>query len=91
MTAATCTPLRPLGPSSEQEQTPDRFAELLECMADLRVETRRQRVEIARQRGADDPRVVAAIARLTELERSLGEVGAEAAAAHQLLQHIHLI
>ena len=40
---------------------------------------------------ADDPRVVAAIARLTELERSLGEVGAEAAAAHQLLQHIHLI
>ena len=91
MTDAACTPLRPLAPSSEQEERPDRFTELLECMADLRVETHRQRVEIAQQRGTDDPRVVAAVARLTDLQRSLGEVGAEAAAAHQLLQHIHLI
>jgi hypothetical protein len=60
-------------------------------MADLLVETRRQRMEIAHHRSGDDPRVMAAIARLTELERSLGEVGVEAASAHQLLQHIHLI
>ena len=91
MTDAACTPLRALAPSAEHEQNPDRFAELLECMADLLVETRRQRVEIAQHLGSDEPRVRAAIARLTELERSLGEVGVEAASAHHLLQHIHLV
>jgi hypothetical protein len=91
MTDAACTPLRPLAPSTEHEQSSDRFAELLECMADLLVETRRQRVEIAQRRGSDDPRVAAAIARLTELEHSLGDVGVEDASAHHLLQHIHLI
>jgi hypothetical protein len=32
-----------------------------------------------------------AIARLDEIERSLEKVGVEAASAHQLLQHVHLI
>ena len=91
MTDAACTPLRPLAPGGEDEQSPDRFAELLECMADLLVETRQQRVEMEHHRGTDDARVPAAIAHLTELERSLGEVAVEAASAHQLLQHIHLI
>jgi hypothetical protein len=60
-------------------------------MADLLVETRRQRVEIAQHRGSDDPRVREAGARLAELERSLGEVGVEAASVHQLLQHVRLV
>jgi len=60
-------------------------------MADLLVQTRRQRVEIAQYRGSDDSRVRDAIVRLTELERPLGEVGVEAASVHQLLQHVHLI
>jgi hypothetical protein len=48
-------------------------------------------VEIAQDLDSDDPRVREAVARLTEMERSLGEVGVEAAAVHQLLRHIHLI
>jgi hypothetical protein len=91
MTEAACTPVRTLGPVAERERRPDRFVELLECMADLLVETRGQRVVIAQYRGGDDPRVREATARLTELERSLAEVGVEAASVHQLLQHVHLI
>ena len=34
-------------PTPERDQRPDRFGELLECMADLLVETHRQRMEIA--------------------------------------------
>jgi hypothetical protein len=60
-------------------------------MADLLVQARSQRAEITEQWGSDDPRVPEAIARLTELERSLGEVGVEAASVHQLLQHVRLI
>jgi hypothetical protein len=89
MTDGACRPLKALVPIDEREQRPDRFAELLEHMADLLVEARRQRVEIARYR--EDPRVRAAIARLSELERSLGEVGVQAASVHQLLRHVRLI
>jgi hypothetical protein len=91
MTDAACTPLRMLGPIAEREQRPDRFAELLECLADLLVETRRQREEISHDPGNDDPRVTETIARLAEMERSLEAVGIEAASVHQLLQHEHLI
>jgi hypothetical protein len=91
MTDASCTPLSVLTPIAEREQKQDRFAELLECIADLLVETRSQRMEIAQHSGGDDPRVREAVARLTELERSLGEVGMEAASVHQLLQHVHLL
>ena len=91
MTDSACTPLMTLEPIAEREQKPDRFAELLECVADLLVETRRQRGDISQDPSSDDPRVTEAIARLTELQRSLGEVGIEAASVHQLLQHVHLI
>jgi hypothetical protein len=60
-------------------------------MADLLVEAGRQWVEIAQHRGSDDLRVREAIARLAELERSLGEVGVEATSVHQLRQHGRLI
>jgi hypothetical protein len=91
MTDAGCTPLETLAPAFEREQQPDRFGELLECMADLLVEARKQREGVAQHRGSNDPRVREAIARLAELERSLGDVGVEAASVHQLLQHVHLI
>jgi hypothetical protein len=91
MTDAACKPLSTLAPLAEREQRPDRFAELLECMADLLVETRKQGLEIAENRGSDDPREREAIARLTELERSVEGVGLEAASVHQLLQPVHLV
>jgi hypothetical protein len=47
MTDAACTAVRTLAPTAEREQRPDRFVELLACMADLLVETRRQHEEIS--------------------------------------------
>jgi hypothetical protein len=91
MTDAVCMPSRMIAPSAAQEQRPDRLAELLECVADRLVETGRERIEIARDGGSDDPRLRDAVARVAELECSLGAVGAEAACVHQLLQHVHLI
>jgi len=91
MTEAACRPLGTVGTIAEREQRPDRFAELLECLADLMVETRRQSVVLAPHHDSDDERVREAIARLVELEHSLGEVGFEAASVHQQLQHLHLI
>ncbi len=91
MTEAACQPLRTVGTIAEREQRPDRFAELLVCLADLMVETRRQHSEMAPHQDSDDERVQEAIARLIELEHSLGEVGLEAASVHQLLQHLQLI
>jgi glyoxylase-like metal-dependent hydrolase (beta-lactamase superfamily II) len=90
MTAPACRPLQTPAPIAERER-PDRLAEILECMADLLVEARRERAEIVPYHGSEDPRVPEALSRLTELERSLREVGTEAAAVHQLLQHIRLI
>jgi hypothetical protein len=91
MTDAACRQLRTLMPTAERDQRPDRFGELLECMADLLVETGRQRVEIAQDPGSNDPRVAEAIVRLNELECSLSEVAVQSASVHQLLQHVHLI
>jgi hypothetical protein len=91
MTDAACTPLKMIGPTVEREQRADRLAELLECMADLLVETRQQRVEIERHAGSDDPRVREAITGLTQLEGSLAAVGVETASVHQQLQHVHLV
>jgi hypothetical protein len=91
MTAAVCTPLSAPSPVGEREQPPDRFGELLECMADLLVETRKQRANLPHHGGSEDPRVRKAIARLSELELSLEEVAVEAATVHQLLEHVHLV
>jgi hypothetical protein len=91
MTDARCMPLSRLGCSPERELRPDRFADLLECMADLLVEVRGQRIEMARHHGHDDPRVPRALARLAGLERSIEEVAVEAASVHQQLQHVHII
>jgi hypothetical protein len=91
MSAAACIPLTPPVTITEREQRPDRFAELLESIADLLVETRRQQALIAPNCDSNDPRVREAIARLAEVARSLKEVAVEAASVHQQLQHVHLI
>lgn len=91
MTNAACRPLSTLAPLAERELRSDRFAELLECMADLLVETRKQRLGITQSRSGDDPREREATARLLELEGSLEAVAVEAASVHQLLHRVHLM
>jgi hypothetical protein len=78
-----CALMWALANEAECEPSPGRRAELLECTADLLVQTRRRWVEIARDLGSDDPRVREALARLVELERSLEEVGVEAVSVHE--------
>jgi hypothetical protein len=91
MTDAVCMPLRTLEPIAESDERPDRFVELLECVAELLVETRRQREDIQEHSRSDDPRLPEAIALMTEVEQSIREMGVEAASVHQLLQHMRLI
>ena len=91
MTDAVCSPLPTPASFSERELRPDRFGELLECLADLLVETARQRAEIMGSQGSDDPRVREPLERLTHVERSLRELSFEAASVHQLLAHTRLI
>ena len=50
MTDATCTPLRTLGAIADREQKPDRLAELLDCMAELMVETAKLRAGLEQHR-----------------------------------------
>ena len=70
-------PIGTLATVAECEQSPGRLAELLECMADRLVETRGRWVEIARDLGSDDPRVLREVlARLADLERSLEQLWA---------------
>jgi hypothetical protein len=91
MTGAICQPLpTPIG-LSELEQEPDRFFELLECLADLRVVAADRRVTLTAQASAEDPRVRHAIEDLDELDAGLAAVAAKAAFVHQSLQHQHLI
>jgi hypothetical protein len=91
MTTSTCTPISAPTQAPERELAPDRLAELLECLADLIVETGRQRrgITLPAETAAASSRE--AVRRLTELEDALRRVGLEAAAVHQLLQHEHLI
>jgi hypothetical protein len=91
MTEPTCTPLRTLGPIADREQRPDRLAELLDCMAELMVETAKVSANLEQHRDSEDPRVCEAIAGLAELQGSLRAVGLKAASVHQQLQHVHLI
>jgi hypothetical protein len=78
-------------PRKEREHQPDRFVELLECLADLLVETGHQRETIAKLPDGGDPRVTEAAARMAVLEDGLRSISVEAATVHQLLQHVHLI
>jgi hypothetical protein len=91
MTGARCTPAESVLTLSEREGAPDRFVELLECLADLLVETGLYRESIAARSASADPRVREALDRTVALERSIKQVGVDAATVHQLLEHIRLI
>jgi hypothetical protein len=85
MTDPACRPPRTLAPIAEPERS-DRLTELLECMADLLVEARRQRLAIAEPCDGDDLRVRDAIARgraraLARRSGYRGRVGSPAASA----------
>jgi hypothetical protein len=93
MTTSTCIPINGPAHVRERELRPDHLADLLECLADLVVETGQQRRVIeplATNAAAGEPRYEA-IRRLAALEDALKQLGLEAAAVHQLLQHEHLI
>jgi hypothetical protein len=91
MTAATCRPVTAPVPVLERELRPDRLGDLLECLADLLVETAEQRSAIERRAESPDGPTHDAVQRLMEVESALKRVGLEAATVHQLLQHEHLI
>ena len=92
MTSSTCTPISGHADIRERERRPDHLADLLECLADLVVETGQQRRAI--EALADDTALESTrggVRRLAALEAAVKQVGLEAAAVHQLLQHEHLI
>jgi hypothetical protein len=91
MTDSTCTPINGPAHIRERELLPDHLADLLECLADLVVETGQQRrtIEPLAERAAAPSRD--AVRRLAALEDAVRQVGLEAAAVHQLLQHERLI
>jgi hypothetical protein len=82
-----CTPLPALAASRDD----DRFLELLDCLADLRVEAGKQRHELSEVHGTDDPRVRAVVDQFRQVESSLAEVSVKAASIHQMAQRFHLI
>jgi hypothetical protein len=76
---------------AELESRPDRLGELLGVLADLVVEARARRLALSELDGSDDPRVVSATDRLSQLECHLVETGVEAATVHNELQRSHLL
>lgn len=91
MTTSTCTPITEPAHIRERELRPDHLADLLECLADLVVETGQQRRAIEPVAEHADESTRENIRRLAAIEETLKQVGLEAAAVHQLLQHEHLI
>jgi len=92
MMEATCRLVEPAIERFERECEPDRFVDLLECLADLRVATAERRLSLARsgaRRGGT--RVQMMIEDLEGLEDALGVVATRAAQVHQGLQHERLI
>ena len=85
MTETECQPLMTLVPPSERETRPDRLAELLECLADLVVETERCRAALEHLPTRADERVRTSIADLERLQIDLHDVSVEAASVHQRL------
>ena len=91
MTGAVCSPLPVLAPAVEREHRPDRFIELLDCLADLTIEIRLEEHRLAHLQLGRDPRARTALDQLRGVERSLAELSVDAASVHQLLQQARLI
>jgi len=91
MTTPSCTPITDGDDMRTREVRPDSLGNLLECLADLVVETGQQRRALEPLAGSGGAPTRNALRHLVALERSLRQVGLEAAAVHQQLQHEHLI
>ncbi len=91
MTETECLPLMTLVPPSARETRPDRLAELLECLADLVVETDKCRAALERLPTRADERVRSSIADLERLQIELHDVSVEAASVRQRLMRERLI
>ncbi|HSC03306.1 MAG TPA: hypothetical protein VLC49_08305 [Solirubrobacteraceae bacterium] len=91
MITSTCTPISPPTQVLERELRPDHLAGLLGCFADLVIASGQQRLAIESQADRAGESARDAIRRLIALEETLKQLGLEAAAVHQQLQHEHLI
>jgi hypothetical protein len=92
MVDPVCSPLAQVTAGEEDDgRSPDQLLELLECLADLRVEIAKQRLAISEAHDDGDPRVREVVDRLADLEASIGSFSSKAAAVHQLAQHIRLL
>jgi hypothetical protein len=91
MTEPHCRPLSKPVPRFEREVEPDRFAPLLDCLADLTVAVRKRRHVLEALDAGDDSGIDDAIARLGVVERDLMAVATRIASVHQELQHAHLM
>ena len=78
-------------PLSDRESEPNRFVDLLDCLADLMVETAKRREAISRLPDSPDPRIRDAVERMLALQDAMKQVRVEAASVHQLLEHSGLI
>jgi hypothetical protein len=90
MVEPICSPV-PTVADAEAGHDQDHLAELLECLADLRVELAKQRLAISETQPDGDPRVRDVVDRLADLEASLGSFSAKATAAHHLAQRARLV
>jgi hypothetical protein len=91
MVEATCRLVEPFVERSEREGQPDRFLDLLECLADLRVATTQRRLVLVRLGNPAAARVQTVIEELDGLEGALVTVATRVARVHQELQHERLI
>jgi hypothetical protein len=91
MSQPACQPLMTLVSPSDREERPDRLGELLECLADLVVETERCRAALASLPARSDERVRCSIVDLERLQVGLHDVSVEAAAVHQRLRRERLL
>jgi hypothetical protein len=91
VTGASCQLVTEATRPSDREGQPDCFVELLECLADLRVQTDGRRRALSRLPSSEDPRILDAVLRLGEMQGELAAVAAKVTSVHQALQHEHLI
>jgi hypothetical protein len=85
-----CTPMPDVTPIDEGRNQ-DHLVELLECLADLRVEIVNERLAISEAQGDRDPRVREVVESLADLEVSVSGFSAKAAAVRQLAQRLRLL
>jgi len=91
MIEATCRLVEPPILRSEREGEPDRFVDLLEWLADLRVATAQRRHALMRLGARNGTNVESMIEDLDGLDDAIEIVAIRVAGVHQRLQLEHLI